>query len=317
MQPIKEENEEESIISYQQNDSSLEGEKIIREKQKPRIIRNSDKSFQELNDEDERNSRYTQNNNNRFTQLDDNNIIENPLNYNDQQNENVKKDNLGNTNKKENNKKQNIQKPKIIQYTFKIIVVGDISVGKTSIINRFIQNIFNEEYKCTLNSENLKKIIRIDQNTIANLNIWDTAGEERFRVLTRQFYQDSHGALIIYDITNKESFNKVENWVKDIIKNAPPDCITMIIGNKSDLNSKRIISYDEANILSQRYNVFFFEVSAKNGNNVALAFEKLTYEIINKQIEEEKNENRYVRKDKRNTINLEDTKNNVKNGCCK
>ena len=315
MQPIKEVNEDDSI--YQQRDNTIGSEKIIIEQKKPRIIINTEKSESDINDQDERNSRYTQNNNSRFTQVSNDNIMENPLNYKEENKNNSISNNTNSTNnnKLRKNSKSN-EKPKIKEYSFKIIIVGDISVGKTSIINRFIENKFTEGIKSTLVNENLKKKIRIDNSTIVTLNIWDTIGDERFRILTHQFYQDSHGALLIFDITNKETFNKLEIWIKDIIQNTPPDCILMIIGNKYDLNENRKISYDEANILSQRFNISYYEVSAKNGNNIALAFEQLTYRIIDKQREEENNVNRYLRKDQRNTIGLEDGNNNNSNKKC-
>ena len=315
MQPIKEVNEDDSI--YQQRDYTIGSEKIIIEQKKPRIIINTEKSESDINDQDERNSRYTQNNNSRFTQVSNDNIMENPLNYKEENKNNSISNNTNSTNnnKLRKNSKSN-EKPKIKEYSFKIIIVGDISVGKTSIINRFVDNKFTEGIKSTLVNENLKKKIRIDNSTIVTLNIWDTIGDERFRILTHQFYQDSHGALLIFDITNKETFNKLEIWIKDIIQNTPPDCILMIIGNKSDLNKNREISYDDANILSQRFNIFYYEVSAKNGNNIALAFEQLTYRIIDKQREEEKNVNRYLRKDQRNTVGLENGNNNNNNKKC-
>ena len=315
MQPIKEVNEDDSI--YQQRDYTIGSEKIIIEQKKPRIIINTEKSESDINDQDERNSRYTQNNNSRFTQVSNDNIMENPLNYKEENKNNSISNNTNSTNnnKLRKNSKSN-EKPKIKEYSFKIIIVGDISVGKTSIINRFVDNKFTEGIKSTLVNENLKKKIRIDNSTIVTLNIWDTIGDERFRILTHQFYQDSHGALLIFDITNKETFNKLEIWIKDIIQNTPPDCILMIIGNKYDLNENREISYDDANILSQRFNIFYYEVSAKNGNNIALAFEQLTYRIIDKQREEEKNVNRYLRKDQRNTVGLENGNNNNNNKKC-
>ena len=316
MQPIKEENEEDSI--YLQRDNTIGSEKIIIEQKKPRIIINSEKSESEIFDQDERNSRYTQNNNSRFTQLSNDITLENPLKYKEENNNNSISNNTNSTNQNQlNTKSKSNEKTKIKEYTFKIIIVGDISVGKTSIIKRFIENKFSDELKSTLINENLKKKIRIDSSTIVTLNIWDTIGDERFRILTRQFYQDAHGALLIFDITNKETFNKLDIWIKDIIENSPPDCILMLIGNKYDLKDNRKISYDDANILSQRFNIFYYEVSAKSGNNIALAFEQLTYRIIDKQREEENNVNRYVRKDRRNTIGLQDgNRNNNNKGCC-
>ncbi len=316
MQPIKEENEEDSI--YLQRDNTIGSEKIIIEQKKPRIIINSEKSESEIFDQDERNSRYTQNNNSRFTQLSNDITLENPLKYKEENNNNSISNNTNSTNQNQLiTKSKSNEKTKIKEYTFKIIIVGDISVGKTSIIKRFIENKFSDELQSTLINENLKKKIRIDSSTIVTLNIWDTIGDERFRILTRQFYQDAHGALLIFDITNKETFNKLDIWIKDIIENSPPDCILMLIGNKYDLKDNRKISYDDANILSQRFNIFYYEVSAKNGNNIALAFEQLTYRIIDKQREEENNVNRYVRKDRRNTIGLQDgNRNNNNKGCC-
>jgi small GTP-binding protein len=274
MKSIKEKNEENNNIYTNQD-----------------ILKNTN------NEEDERKTNFSQYNNNRFTEIGEhNNILENPLGFEEPIIENMNNINL----EIDKNDKS------ITQYSFKLIVLGDISVGKTSFINRFIENKFILEHKCTLNAENYRKTIRIDNSTIADLTIWDTAGEERFRAFTKTFYNDAHGAFIMFDITNKNSFNKIESWIKDVQEIAPPDCVIMIIGNKTDLNHNRVIEFNQLRELSEKYKTLFSEVSAKIGSNIALAFEQLTFKIIEKQKEEEKNNNKYKRKNERQSIGLKD-----------
>ena len=125
--------------------------------------------------------------------------------------------------------------------------------------------------------------MKIDNSTFVNLIIWDTIGQEKFRSLTKQYYHDSHGAIIMFDITDKNSFLKTESWINDFIDYGPKNCSIILIGNKSDLNQKREIDFNEGNKLAEKYHILFCEVSAKIGNNVNLAFEKLCSFIIEKQ----------------------------------
>ncbi len=176
----------------------------------------------------------------------------------------------------------NIINNNINKLKFKIIFIGESSVGKTSIINRFLKDIFFENYECTISAEQKKKILKLDKNNVAELEIWDTAGEERFRTITKQFYQDAYGAFIIYDITNRESYKRIENWIKDINQSAPTDIVIGIVGNKNDIKNKRVIEYEEAESYSNENNALFFEVSAKNGNNIDAAFQQMAYKIFEK-----------------------------------
>ena len=184
--------------------------------------------------------------------------------------------------KEENDNNEN---NKIIEYTFKIILLGDSLVGKTSFVNRFVSNKF-EKYQCTINIQNYKKQIKIDKSTLVNLTIWDTAGQEKFRSLTKQYYHDSQGAIIMFDITDKNSFLKVESWINELIEYGPKDCSIILIGNKTDLNHQRVIDFNEGNKLAEKYHILFCEVSAKLGSNINQAFEQLSSIIINKQIKE-------------------------------
>ena len=255
----------------------------------------------EQTEDDNRHSNYTEYYNNRFTELkQDDNLLENPLEFEDEIKDSKKK--------KSNN---------LTQYSLKIIILGDMSVGKTSFLQRFVNNDFKSEVKSTLTAENYKKTIRLDNSTLTHLILWDTVGEERYRTITRQFYTDSYGAIILYDISNKNSFLKAEIWIKDVIDTAPPDCIILLIGNKSDLNEERKVDYEEGKKLAEKYNILFFECSAKIGNNIALAFEQLTIKIIEKQKEEANNKDRYVRNDGRKSLGIDkDARKRQNKKCC-
>jgi len=153
------------------------------------------------------------------------------------------KDNQNNkeaTNDKKNKKQQksgyNMNKQKL---DFKVIVLGDIAVGKTSVIGRYITNTFSEVHKSSISCEFKKKKIEVDADTEVNLQIWDTVGEERFLSVTKQYYNNSHGAMIIYDLTNRNSFTKMNKWINDVKDNAPKNIVIMIVGNKSDLTDKK------------------------------------------------------------------------------
>lgn len=174
-------------------------------------------------------------------------------------------------------------------YNFKVIVLGDIAVGKTSVIGRYITNTFTEVYKSSIGCEFKKKKIDIDEETQVNLQIWDTAGEERFMSVTKQYYNDSHGAMVIYDLTNKNSFIKMNNWINDVKNNAPKNITIMVVGNKSDLINEKVDLGDELKPFKDNY--LYCEVSAKNGINVSLAFENLALKIIEKQKEKGNEEN--------------------------
>jgi len=171
-------------------------------------------------------------------------------------------------------------------YNLKIIVIGDIAVGKTSLIRRYIDNTFSDDYKASISCENKNKKVDIDGETVADMQIWDTAGEEKFMSITRQYYTNSHGALVIYDLTNKDSFIKMSKWIKDLKDNAPENITIMIVGNKSDLTNKKVNLENELKNYKEKYE--HFEVSAKTGTNVSLAFEKLAFKIIEKIRDENK-----------------------------
>ena len=209
-------------------------------------------------------------------------------NYKNNENSNVKSDSK---NEYLIKKKQvfDSEKSKINFINLKIILIGDIAVGKTSIISRYVNNSFEENYQCTIQAEQQTKIVKEDENTYVKLIIWDTVGQEKFRSLTRQYYNGCQGAIIVFDLTNKKSFDYIQNWIEEINNYGDENAIVMIIGNKSDLTAEREISQsDIKNKLNGEY--FYFEVSAKNGNNISMAFDKMKKLILEIRKEEEKKE---------------------------
>ena len=176
------------------------------------------------------------------------------------------------------------------KFDLKVILVGDISVGKTSVLGRFIDNKFSTEYKCTVGSDTKVKYVQIDQNNFAKISIWDTAGEEKFRAVTKNYFKDAQGALIVFDLTNKETFIKLSEWIEFVNESSPADVVITLVGNKSDLDKQRKVSFEEGVEYSKILECDYTEVSAKNGNNISLIFEKMINKMISNQIEKEKKE---------------------------
>jgi Ras-related protein Rab-11A len=195
-------------------------------------------------------------------------------------------DNKKKTKGKKKEKEKDKPKKQIID--IKLILLGDISVGKSSILGRYIDNSFTEDYQCTLQVETKSKIIDIDLNTSVKMNIWDTVGQEKFRHLTKQYFRNCHGAIIVFDLTRKDSFDGVQKWIdelNDFNSNIP----ILIVGNKSDLIKEREVNEDAIeNFVRNKY--LYYDVSAKNGSNVSLAFDKIRSEIIEDLKRNEKKE---------------------------
>ena len=197
-------------------------------------------------------------------------------------------DNKKETKGKIKEKKKDKPKKQIIE--IKLILLGDISVGKSSILGRYIDNSFTEDYQCTLQVETKSKIIDIDLNTSVKMNIWDTVGQEKFRHLTKQYFRNCHGAIIVFDLTRKDSFDGVQKWIEEL-EDYSSNIPILIVGNKSDLINEREVNEDVIeNFVKNKY--LYYDVSAKNGSNVSLAFDKIRSEMIEDiKINEKKEEN--------------------------
>ncbi|ABN67857.2 predicted protein [Scheffersomyces stipitis CBS 6054] len=164
---------------------------------------------------------------------------------------------------------------------YKIVFLGDQSVGKTSLITRFMYDTFDETYAATIGIDFLSKTMYLDDNRTIRLQLWDTAGQERFRSLIPSYIRDSHVAVICYDITNKKSFNNLDKWIKDVKLERGDDVIIVLVGNKSDLaNDKRQVTLEDVEALHRKVgSKFFIETSTKANHNVKLLFKKIAQSL--------------------------------------
>jgi Ras-related protein Rab-1A len=143
---------------------------------------------------------------------------------------------------------------------------------------RFTNNKFTTDLKTTLGVEFASKTVKVaDKDVVAQ--IWDTAGQERFRTITSSYYRGAHGIIIVYDVTDRQSFLDVEHWLKEIDKYANANVNKLLVGNKSDLQSKKVVTYEEAKEFADKHGLKFLESSAKNSHNVEQSFQAMATEI--------------------------------------
>ena len=166
-------------------------------------------------------------------------------------------------------------------YLLKFIIIGDSSVGKSNILSSFRDGSFTEKKQPSIGVEFIAKNIKIG-NLIFRLQIWDTAGQETFLSMTKVYYKNSSCAFIVYDITEKESFNHINFWLNELKQEAPESILYVLIGNKCDLNLRREVSYEEGENFAKKNNMMFFETSAKDGTNVEEIFLNSANEISKK-----------------------------------
>uniref|UniRef100_A0A671LVR5 Ras-related protein Rab-6B-like n=1 Tax=Sinocyclocheilus anshuiensis TaxID=1608454 RepID=A0A671LVR5_9TELE len=150
---------------------------------------------------------------------------------------------------------------------FKLVFLGEQSVGKTSLITRFMYDSFDNTYQATIGIDFLSKTMYLEDRTV-RLQLWDTAGQERFRSLIPSYIRDSTVAVVVYDITNVNSFQLTSKWIDDVRTERGSDVIIMLVGNKTDLEEKRQITIEEGEQRAKELNVMFIETSAKTGSNV-------------------------------------------------
>ncbi|KAH0790417.1 small GTP-binding protein [Histomonas meleagridis] len=173
---------------------------------------------------------------------------------------------------------------KKFDYSLKVVVVGDSGVGKTCLLIRFVRGLFDEESQPTLGVEFMTKIVQTEHHRI-QLQLWDTAGQELFRSVTRGYYRGSAGALLVFDLTNRDSFENIGRWLQDIKDVARSDVVTLLLGNKSDLTAERKVSKDEAESFAKTHNMQYFETSAKTGEQIQQAIDACVA-IIEKNVDD-------------------------------
>ncbi|XP_060911495.1 ras-related protein Rab-6A isoform X1 [Labrus mixtus] len=158
---------------------------------------------------------------------------------------------------------------------FKLVFLGEQSVGKTSLITRFMYDSFDNTYQATIGIDFLSKTMYLEDRTQIRLQLWDTAGQERFRSLIPSYIRDSAAAVVVYDITNVNSFQQTTKWIDDVRTERGSDVIIMLVGNKTDLADKRQITTEEGEQRAKEMNVLFIETSAKTGYNVKQLFRRV------------------------------------------
>ena len=213
---------------------------------------------------------------NRLSVQNNNHIIQNKL-----------KDIINAQNELSNNKiklNETLQvKNNIPIYKFKIVLIGNISVGKSSIIKRFVNNEFDEEYVCTIGTELSKKSLLVSQNKMLELFIWDTCGQEKYRSITRQYYAKAHTILLVFDLTSEKAFDDLQSWYEEALEYInDAKCMFFLLGNKSDLKEEIKINEEDIRAFMKKNQKIkqYFEVSALNGHNIDLSFDKIGNHLL-------------------------------------
>lgn len=165
---------------------------------------------------------------------------------------------------------------------FKLLLIGDSGVGKTCVLFRFSDDTFNTTFISTIGIDFKIKTVELQGKKI-KLQIWDTAGQERFHTITTSYYRGANGILLVYDITNPKSFDNISKWLRNINEHASEDVERMLIGNKCDMDDKRLISEERGKNVATENGIKFFETSAKDNINIEQAFITLAEDILNKQ----------------------------------
>ena len=163
-------------------------------------------------------------------------------------------------------------------YLFKLLLIGDSGVGKSCLLLRFADHTYTESYISTIGVDFKIRTIELDGLTI-KLQIWDTAGQERFRTITSSYYRGAHGIMLVYDVTDLESFTNVKQWLNEIDRYASDGVNRLLVGNKCDLTKRKAVDYQTAREFADRLEMSFIEASAKASTNVEKAFLVLTSEI--------------------------------------
>lgn len=191
---------------------------------------------------------------------------------------------------------------------YKIVFLGEQSVGKTSLITRFMYDTFDGNYQATVGIDFLSKTMYLNNNNVIRLQLWDTAGQERFRSLIPSYIRDSCVAVIVYDISNINTFNNVEKWYDDVKHERNDNVIVCLVGNKADLNEIRQITEQQGAFKAKQLNAIFMETSAKIGYNVKQLFRKICDKLS--EIDGKLNAGQHLYE-----VSLQEQENNKENNC--
>ena len=171
-----------------------------------------------------------------------------------------------------------------VDFLLKIVIVGDSGTGKTNLLSRFTRNVFEEDTRNTIGVDFFPMDLKINNKTV-KAQFWDTAGQEKYRAIASAYYKNAQGAIIVYDISRKETFENIENWLNELKQHGDPNIDMMILGNKTDLVEQRQVLTEEGRKLAENTKAFFMEVSGKTNEQqcVNTAFLAIIEDIIKKQ----------------------------------
>ena len=208
--------------------------------------------------------------------------------------------------------------------SFKVVLIGETGVGKTSIITQFIDQTFQEDLQTTTGGTFSTKSVQCDNGKVLKFEIWDTAGQERYRSLATMFYKDANAAIMVYDVTRKETFEELKNyWAGQVKDNAPEKIILVIAGNKSDLIEQETVDEGEARNFAKELNAIFVTTSAKSSEGINSLFEEIAKKYsgaTNITIKEEEDAEEPQAQEQKNNgaIKIENPGNKKpkKKGCC-
>lgn len=204
-------------------------------------------------------------------------------------------------------------------YLFKLVLIGDSGVGKSNLLSRFTKNEFNLESKSTIGVEFATRSLNIDSKVV-KAQIWDTAGQERYRAITSAYYRGAVGALLVYDVTRKATFENAARWLRELRDHTDPNIVVMLIGNKSDLRHLVAVPTEEGKALAEQEGLCFLETSALEATNVEQAFtEVLTqiHRIVSKKAVEAGDASASAVPSQRQSINIKNEGSAWKKmGCC-
>ncbi|XP_073281191.1 ras-related protein Rab11D-like [Primulina huaijiensis] len=167
-----------------------------------------------------------------------------------------------------------------IDYVFKVVLIGDSAVGKSQMLSRFARNEFSLDSKATIGVEFQTRTLVIQHKSV-KAQIWDTAGQERYRAVTSAYYRGAMGAMLVYDITKRQTFDHIPRWLEELRAHADKNIVIILIGNKSDLEDQRAVPTEDAKEFAQKEELFFLETSALGATNVEEAFMTVLSEIFN------------------------------------
>ncbi|PVU88928.1 hypothetical protein BB559_005318 [Furculomyces boomerangus] len=166
------------------------------------------------------------------------------------------------------------------QYQFKLVLLGESAVGKSSVVLRFVKDRFDEYKESTIGAAFLTKTIALENGDTVKFEIWDTAGQERYKSLAPMYYRNANCAVVVYDITQTTSFERAQSWIQELKKQADSNIIIALAGNKIDLSDKRTVSTIEGQNFAEENNLLFFETSAKESTKISDIFTQLANKLV-------------------------------------